>query len=291
MAKFAKIIHESNENFLIKKFIRFFKEKVANREKKRFSFVLTGGKSPIKLYKKLSKNKKIPWKKIDFFIGDERYVKENSKYSNIWLCKKYLLNKIKILDRQIYKISTNQNSLKKDLQNYEQRIKRYFLNKKVVFDLTLLGIGQDGHIASQAINRVLEAVGSEKNVHLCFGNYHGQTIQDSNYTHLIGFMNQLDCDCLVLELTRRSKDEIRHLRDVQPNIQFGIGVVDVKDLQIETPEQVARRIEDIAKILGSERIAYVNPDCGLHMLPRAVSDEKLKALVAGRNLYCGIINN
>ena len=155
----------------------------------------------------------------------------------------------------------------------------------------LTGCPQDGHIASQAINRVLEAVGSEKNVHLCFGNYHGQTIQDSNYTHLIGFMNQLDCDCLVLELTRRSKDEIRHLRDVQPNIQFGIGVVDVKDLQIETPEQVARRIEDIAKILGSERIAYVNPDCGLHMLPRAVSDEKLKALVAGRNLYCGIINN
>ena len=79
-------------------------------------------------------------------------------------------------------------------------------------------------------------------------------------------MNQLDCDCLVLELPRRSKDEIRHLRDVQPNIQFGIGVVDVKDLQIETPEQVARRIEDIAKILGSERIAYVNPDCGLHIL-------------------------
>ena len=103
-------------------------------------------------------------------------------------------------------------------------------------------------------------------------------------------MNQLNCDCLVLELTRRPKDEIRYLCDVQPNIQFGIGVVDVKDLQIETPEQVARRIEDIAEILGSERIAYVNPDCGLRMLPRAVSEGKLKALVAGRNLYCGIIS-
>ena len=154
----------------------------------------------------------------------------------------------------------------------------------------LTGHPEDGHIASQAINRVLEAVSSEKNVHLCFGNYHGQTIQDSNYKYLISFMNQLNCDCLVLELTRRPKDEIRYLCDVQPNIQFGIGVVDVKDLQIETPEQVARRIEDIAEILGSERIAYVNPDCGLRMLPRAVSEGKLKALVAGRNLYCGIIN-
>ena len=155
----------------------------------------------------------------------------------------------------------------------------------------LTGHPEDGHIASQAINRVLEAVSSEKNVHLCFGNYHGQTIQDSNYKYLISFMNQLNCDCLVLELTRRPKDEIRYLCDVQPNIQFGIGVVDVKDLQIETPEQVARRIEDIAEILGSERIAYVNPDCGLRMLPRTIAEEKLKALVAGRNLYCGITNN
>ena len=154
MAKFAKIIQENNEKFLIRKFIKLFMEKMDNSEKNRFSFVLTGGKSPIKLYKQLAKNKKIPWKKIDFFIGDERYVKENSKFSNIYMCKKYLLNKIKILDRQIYKISTNQNSLKKDLQNYEQRIKRYFLNKKVTFDLTLLGIGHDGHIASLFKNNI-----------------------------------------------------------------------------------------------------------------------------------------
>ena len=154
MAKFAKIIQENNENFLIKKFIRLFRRKITDKGKSRFSFVLTGGESPIKLYKCLAKNKKIPWKKIDFFIGDERYVKENSKYSNIWMCKKYLLNKIKILDNQIYKISTNQNSLKKNLQNYEKRIKRYFLKRRVAFDLTLLGIGQDGHIASLFKNNI-----------------------------------------------------------------------------------------------------------------------------------------
>ena len=56
--------------------------------------MLTGGKSPIKLYEQLSKDKKINWEKIDFFIGDERYVKENSNNSNINLCKKYFLNKI-----------------------------------------------------------------------------------------------------------------------------------------------------------------------------------------------------
>jgi len=148
MAKFAKIIHQNNENFLITKFIRLFKRKIRQSRTRRFSFVLTGGDSPIKLYKNLAKSKKINWRKVDFFVGDERYVKETSKNSNVNMCKKHLLSKIKILDSQIYKISTNNKSLKDDTLDYEKKIKKYFLNKKVIFDLVLLGIGSDGHIAS-----------------------------------------------------------------------------------------------------------------------------------------------
>ena len=131
MAKFRKIIKENSENLLIKKFIRLFYKNLKKRliGNNRFSFVLTGGKSPIKLYQHLAKSKYIPWKKIDFFIGDERYVKESSKHSNINLCKKYLLSKIKISDHQIYKITTNQKSIKKDAQDYEKTIKKYFLKK------------------------------------------------------------------------------------------------------------------------------------------------------------------
>ena len=148
MAKFAKIFIENNENFLIQKFIRLLVSKIKNKRKKRFSIVLTGGKSPIKLYKFLAKNKEILWNKIDFFIGDERYVNENSKNSNIKMCKKYLLDKIKISDKQIFKISTNQKLYKKSITNYEKKIKKYFNNKEAIFDLVLLGIGNDGHIAS-----------------------------------------------------------------------------------------------------------------------------------------------
>jgi len=154
MAKFAKKIHENNEILLIKKFIRLFESKMQDSRKKRFSFVLTGGDSPIKLYKYLAKNKKINWKIIDFFMGDERYVKENSRNSNIGMCKKYLLNKIKISKNQIYNISTEKSSIRKSVIDYENKLKKYFSGKNIKFDLILLGIGNDGHIASLFKNNI-----------------------------------------------------------------------------------------------------------------------------------------
>jgi 5-methyltetrahydropteroyltriglutamate--homocysteine methyltransferase len=66
-------------------------------------------------------------------------------------------------------------------------------------------------------------------------------------------------------------------------------VIDVKDTQIESADQVAARIERAVSLLGDvDRIAYVNPDCGLWVLPRAVADGKIAALVAGRDRYLGL---
>ena len=154
MAKFTKKIVENSENFLIKKFIAQFKRKIKNKGKSRFSFVLTGGNSPIKLYKHLAKERDIPWKNIDFFFGDERCVNINSKYSNINMCKKNLLKKIPVLSSQIYEINIKNKKPKKISQEYEKKIKNYFNGKKISFDLTLLGVGNDGHVASLFKNNV-----------------------------------------------------------------------------------------------------------------------------------------
>jgi len=156
MAKFSKIIRETQENLLITKFIEIFKAKLSKKLKssKRFTFVLTGGKSPIKLYKKLSSATNINWSRVDFFIGDERYVNENSKHSNLNLCKKFFLNNAKISKKQIFKIETKKRSIKEDSRSYQKKIKKYFLNKKITFDLILLGLGVDGHIASLFKNNI-----------------------------------------------------------------------------------------------------------------------------------------
>ena len=154
----------------------------------------------------------------------------------------------------------------------------------------LPGSPGDGALAAAAINRLLEGAepGTERAVHLCFGNYGGQMIQRGDYGRLIDFMNALRCDHLVLETTRRSPEEVDRLGDVRADIRLGLGVIDVKDLQVETPDRVARRIEALARRVGAERIAYLHPDCGLRMLPRTAADGKLRALVAGRDRFLGM---
>jgi len=148
------------------------------------------------------------------------------------------------------------------------------------------GAPGDAPLAAEAINHVLGGVRGEKAVHLCFGNYGGMTIQKGFFRDLLPFFNALECNHLVLECARRSRDELEVFRDLKPSLALGIGVVDIKDNETESPDTVARRIEHAVNVLGAERIKWVHPDCGFWMLLRSVADRKMHALVQGRNLYC-----
>jgi 5-methyltetrahydropteroyltriglutamate--homocysteine methyltransferase len=122
---------------------------------------------------------------------------------------------------------------------------------------------------------------------LCFGNYGGQSIQKGHWKDLIGFMNRLHCDHVVLEFAFRGYGELQYFKELDARIGIGLGVIDVKVNTVETPETVARRIEQAAQILGVGRIKWVHPDCGFWMNKRSVADAKMAALVAGRNLFLG----
>ncbi len=154
-----------------------------------------------------------------------------------------------------------------------------------VDEANLPGSPQDAGWAAEAINHVLRGVKTEKAVHLCFGNYGGQTIQKGFYKELLPFFNALECDHLVLEFARRGDGELEVFRDLKPSIALGIGVIDIKDNEVETPGEVARRIEQAVKALGPERVRWVHPDCGFWMLPRSVADRKMGTLVQGRDLF------
>jgi len=145
----------------------------------------------------------------------------------------------------------------------------------------------DGPIAAAAINRVLDSFSGRRAVHLCFGNYGGQTVQKGEWRLLTAFLNALHVDHLVLEMAHRPPQELEGLKDIDPRIRLGIGVVDVKVNHVETAEEIARTIECAERTLGAGRVGWIHPDCGLWMLKRSVADRKIEALAEGRDLYLG----
>jgi 5-methyltetrahydropteroyltriglutamate--homocysteine methyltransferase len=156
-----------------------------------------------------------------------------------------------------------------------------------VDEANIPGNPDDGPMAAEAINRVLDAVRGEKAVHFCFGNYGGQTIQKGTWRALLSFLNSLHADHLVLELAHRPPSDLDALRELRPGIGVGLGVVDIKVNHVETAEEIAAAIERADQALGPGRVRYVHPDCGFWMLKRSVADRKIAALVKGRDLYLG----
>jgi 5-methyltetrahydropteroyltriglutamate--homocysteine methyltransferase len=156
-----------------------------------------------------------------------------------------------------------------------------------VDEANLTGHPQDGVWAHEPINHLLSAVQGEKALHLCFGNYGGQSIQRGFWRDLLPFLNRLDVHHLVLEFARRGYDELEVFAELREDIALGIGVIDIKDNEVEPPDLIARRIDHAVQVLGPERIRWVHPDCGFWMLPRTVADRKMAALVQGRDRFLG----
>ena len=157
-----------------------------------------------------------------------------------------------------------------------------------VDEANIPGNPADAPLAAKAMNVVLDRIKSQRAVHLCFGNYGGQTIQKGHWQSLIDFLNSLHVDHLVLELAHRPVEDLDALREVEPRITMGVGVIDVKVNRVETPDEIARSLAVIEKKLGPGRLGWIHPDCGFWMLKRSVADRKMEALVLGRNKYLGI---
>ena len=154
-------------------------------------------------------------------------------------------------------------------------------------EANLPGSPDEWEWAAEAINRVLNAVKNRAAVHLCFGNYGGQRVQQGSWKKLIDYLNSLHADHVVMECRRRPADELAVFKELDARIGMGLGVVDIKTTEVESADGIARAIERAESVIGEGRVKYVHPDCGFWMLPRSVADAKIRALVEGRDLYLG----
>ncbi len=154
-----------------------------------------------------------------------------------------------------------------------------------VDEANISGHPEDTPWAIEALNHVLDGIQTTRAVHICFGNYGGQSIQKGFWKSLLPLLNALHVHHYVLEFARRGYEELPVLKDLDSKIGIGLSVVDIKDNEVESADLIASRIENACKVLGEERIHYIHPDCGFWMLQRSVADRKMKALSDGRNLF------
>ena len=144
----------------------------------------------------------------------------------------------------------------------------------------LAGYPEDIALAVEAINIVTDVPGVHWTLHVCYGNRYARPLWAGHYDFLFPAVMATTVDQLALEFARKGDEDLRLLEKYQWDRGLGLGVIDVKTDQVESPAQVAARIRRALRFVPPERLS-VNPDCGLrHVRPEAAR-AKLGAMVSG----------
>ncbi len=123
----------------------------AMKEDRLFSVALSGGRTPEPIYKRLAEKKDFPWYRTHVFMVDERYVPYEDERNNYRMINQSLLIGLEIPATNIHPILTTELYPEDAARDYENDLITFFkdkFKKAPGFDLILLGIGEDGHIAS-----------------------------------------------------------------------------------------------------------------------------------------------
>ena len=144
----------------------------------------------------------------------------------------------------------------------------------------LAGYPEQVGLAIEAVNIVTDGVPATWALHVCYGNRYARPLWEGHYDFLFPVVASAHVDALVLEFARKGLGDLRLLRQYAWDRYLGLGVVDVKTAEVESPGLVATRIRRALEFVPARRL-MVNPDCGLRHLPAEVARAKLRAMVAG----------
>lgn len=115
----------------------------------RFNVALTGGSSPVDLYRLLASapyRDQVSWEQVYIFWGDERWVPLDDERSNARMAFETLLSHVPVPRPQIFPMCAEGVSPDEFAQSYEESVRLHLTEGR--FDLILLGMGADGHTAS-----------------------------------------------------------------------------------------------------------------------------------------------
>ena len=164
MKREIKVFKNSEDlnRFAAERFVRIGSEAIEKRG--RFTVALAGGSTPKSLYRLLAScdfKDLIDWRKVYFFLGDERNLPPDHKESNFRMAKENLFEPLRIAPENIFRWKTEFGEAGKVAENYAEMVRNFFELKAGSpdgadgvspqfprFDLVLLGMGEDGHTAS-----------------------------------------------------------------------------------------------------------------------------------------------
>jgi 5-methyltetrahydropteroyltriglutamate--homocysteine methyltransferase len=138
------------------------------------------------------------------------------------------------------------------------------------------------------IGKCCEGVDAKIGWHFCFGNAWGNDILSANFpqgyqTVLPHFFDTPGIDQFVLDYANRGMDGVDFLANLPADREVQVGVVDIRSMMIESPEQVAGRARKVLEHVSADRVT-LSTDCGMKPLPRTVARMKLKALAEGAQI-------
>jgi len=121
-----------------------------------FAIALSGGSTPKALYEKLAVRPyrdAFPWSRTHLFWGDERFVPHHDQLSNYRMVEEALISKVPIPAKNVHGVPTEGVTPEEAARDYERDLKSFYGAERLetsrpLFDVTLLGLGPDGHTAS-----------------------------------------------------------------------------------------------------------------------------------------------
>lgn len=125
---------------------------LANASQDRFVVALSGGSTPKRMYQILA-GLELPWARTHWFWGDERFVSPEDPRSNYRMAREALFQHAPVPAANIHPVPTRGLEPEAAAEAYEAELKRFYGSDRLdplrpLFDVTLLGLGPDGHTAS-----------------------------------------------------------------------------------------------------------------------------------------------
>jgi len=121
----------------------------------RFAICLSGGSTPQALYEKLATEpykSRFPWDRSHWFFGDERFVSHSHHDSNYRMVREALLDRVPVPQANIYPVPDT-GTAEDAARQYQEMLRTYYGSQALdmtrpLFDVTFMGLGEDGHTAS-----------------------------------------------------------------------------------------------------------------------------------------------